>query len=74
MIPRNSIGKALFNSFFINILIKDLNIININLYYNAVKLIEFRIIFLNRINNRVKFIYGDILLILIRLFLFFDFY
>ena len=68
------IKASLFVFFFINISIKNLNIININLYRNVMELIEFYIILSNRINNYVKFIYNGALLILIRLFLFFDFY
>jgi len=66
----NFIGEAPLISLFINIFIKDFNVININLYRNITKLIEFRVILSNRINNRVRFIYNGVLFILIRLFFF----
>ena len=74
MIFRNSIKKAPFDSLFIDIFIKDFNVINIDLYCNVMELIEFYVAFLNRINNYVKFIYGGVSLVLIRLFIFFGFY
>jgi len=74
VISHNSIKKALFISSLINILIEDFNVMNINLYRNVMKLIKFCIALSNHINNRVKFIYNNVLIILIHSFLFFDFY
>jgi len=74
MILCNSIKEAPLVFLFINIFIKNLNVIDINLYRNTVELIKFRTILLNHINNHIKFIYSGVLLILIRLFFFFGFY